>query len=50
MTAIVHVRGTFDKDEIERLADTWLIECGDKLSCPKEAIDAEMHFEQEFCT
>jgi hypothetical protein len=50
VTAIVHVRGSFDKDEIEGLADTWLVECGGQASCPKEAIDAEMHLEQEFCT
>jgi hypothetical protein len=25
VTAIVHVRGSFDKDEIEGPADTWLV-------------------------
>ena len=50
MTAIVHARGSFDKDEIEGLADTWLVEYGEKRAAQKEAIDVEMHLEQESCT
>jgi hypothetical protein len=30
VTAIMHARKSFDKDEIEAFADTWLVECGDK--------------------
>jgi hypothetical protein len=49
VTAIVHMRGSFDKDEIEGLRTHGLSNAG-QASCPKEAIDAEMHLEQEFCT
>jgi hypothetical protein len=30
MTLAWHVRGSFEKNEIEGLVDTWLVECGDK--------------------
>jgi hypothetical protein len=42
--------GSFDKDEIEGPADTWLVGMWGQVSCLKETIDAEMDLEPEFCT
>jgi transcriptional regulator with XRE-family HTH domain len=42
------VRGSFDKDEIEGLADTWLVECGDKRAARKKRLTRKCIWSRSF--